>query len=189
MDSKQPSQNAIGRALGLSSAAMVKLKKQGMPVDSVEAAQEWRKSRQNIAKRKPVPAPVEAPGRFVAGPVGGDDFRAMIRASQVNADGSELDESHDQARTRREIAEANLAELREGELSRSLVRKTEIDRASYAAARAMRDGLTNCAKRLGATVAVLATPEECAAEIEREHRTLLQSWAKTMGATPEQAAP
>lgn len=181
MSSKQVSQNAIGRALGLSSAAIVKLKKQGMPVDSVESAQAWRVARQSIAKRKPEPAPVQV--------VGGDTFRTRIRAIEVKADGSDLEESHDQARTRREIAEANLAELREGELSRELVRRVDIDKASYEAARALRDGLTNCAKRLGATVAVLNTPEECAAAIEREHRTLLQSWSRTMGALSEQAAP
>ena len=180
MQGNQLSQRAVGRALGLSSASMVKLKKQGMPVDSVESAQAWREAKQSIAKRKPEPVPTQT--------VGGDTFRTMIRANQVKADGSDLDESHDQARTRREIAEANLAELREGELSRELVRKADVDRASYEAARALRDGLANCSKRLGATVAVMTTPEECAAAIEREHRTLLQTWSRTMAA-PEPAAP
>ena len=180
MQGNQLSQRAIGRALGLSSASMVKLKKQGMPVESVESAQAWREAKQSIAKRKPELASTQV--------VGGDTFRAMIRANQVKPDGSDMDESHDQARTRREIAEANLAELREGELSRELVRKADVDRASYEAARALRDGLANCSKRLGATVAVMTTPEECAAAIEREHRTLLQTWSRTM-ATPEPATP
>lgn len=179
MSSKQLSQNAIGRALGLSSAAIVKLKKQGMPVDSVESAQAWREARQSIAKRKPEPEQLRTAS--TAAPV--------IRASEVNPDGSELVETHDQARTRREIAEANLAELKEGELSRELVRRVDVDRAAFEAARALRDGLTNCAKRLGATVAVLSTPEECAAAIEREHRTLLQSWSRTMGAHQAPPAP
>lgn len=180
MQGNQLSQRAIGRALGLSSASMVKLKKQGMPVESVESAQAWREAKQSIAKRKPELASTQV--------VGGDTFRAMIRANQVKPDGSDMDESHDQARTRREIAEANLAELREGELSRELVRKADVDRASYEAARALRDGLANCSKRLGATVAVMTTPEECAAAIEREHRTLLQTWSRTMAA-PEPATP
>lgn len=179
MSSKQLSQNAIGRALGLSSAAIVKLKKQGMPVDSVESAQAWREARQSIAKRKPEPEQLRTAS--TAAPVN--------RASEVNPDGSELVETHDQARTRREIAEANLAELKEGELSRELVRRVDVDRAAFEAARALRDGLTNCAKRLGATVAVLSTPEECAAAIEREHRTLLQSWSRTMGAHQAPPAP
>lgn len=41
---KPPSQNAIGRALNLSSATMVKLRKRGMPTDSVEAAHAWRQA-------------------------------------------------------------------------------------------------------------------------------------------------
>ena len=45
---KPLSQNAIGRALGLSSASMTKCKKMGMPVHSgVEAARAWRE--RNIA--------------------------------------------------------------------------------------------------------------------------------------------
>ncbi len=53
-----PSQNSIGRALGLSSAMMVKMKKQGCPMDSVEAVLKWRRA--NIkptmhAMLKPIP--------------------------------------------------------------------------------------------------------------------------------------
>ncbi len=43
---KPLSQNAIGRALGLSSAMMVKMRKNGCPMDSVEAVANWR--RRNI---------------------------------------------------------------------------------------------------------------------------------------------
>lgn len=54
-DTKPPSQNAIGRELGLSSANMTKLRKQGCPMDSVESVRAWRLERQNIAQRKPEP--------------------------------------------------------------------------------------------------------------------------------------
>ena len=60
---KPASQNAIGRALGISSASMTKCKKMGMPVHDAEAAQAWR--RDNIkptayamlTKRTTRPAP------------------------------------------------------------------------------------------------------------------------------------
>lgn len=55
MNQKPPSQNAIGRALGLSSSNMTKLRKQGCPMDSVESVRAWRLERQNIAQRKPEP--------------------------------------------------------------------------------------------------------------------------------------
>ena len=88
--------------------------------------------------------------------------------------------SYHVAKTLREAAEAQIARLKLAEMRGEVVKKTEVDRAAFDAARALRDGLTNCARRLGATVAVLTTPDECAAAIEREHRNLLQSWAKTM---------
>jgi hypothetical protein len=100
-----------------------------------------------------------------------------------------------ESRARREAAEAELAELELGQKRGELVRKEDVERGAYTAARAMRDGLTNCAKRLGATVAVMTEPARCAAAIETEHRNLLQTWARTMGTTdvtatqPQEAAP
>lgn len=60
-NTKPPSQNAIGRELGLSSANMTKLRKQGCPMDSVESVRAWRLARQNIAKRKPEPRRTNKP--------------------------------------------------------------------------------------------------------------------------------
>jgi len=48
----QPSQNAIARALGISAAAVTKCKKQGMPVDSIEAAARWRADNLNPCQTK-----------------------------------------------------------------------------------------------------------------------------------------
>lgn len=108
------SQAAIGRAMNLSPAAMTKLKKQGMPVHSVEAAVAWRTARQNIAQRKPIPAPVLKLLQPKAAP------RQETAPQHTN------DESQDQARTRREIAEANLAELKLAELRGDLVRLVDV---------------------------------------------------------------
>jgi len=117
------SQAAIGRALRLSPPAVTKLKKQGMPVDSVEAAQAWRVARQNVAQRKAAP-----PG---------------LQAAPAPAP-----ESHDAARTRREVAEANLAELREGEARGELIRLTSIKRALSVVVSSTRDALLQIADRL-----------------------------------------
>lgn len=64
---KPPSQAAVGRALGLSPPAMTKLKKLGMPVDSVEAARAWRSANLNVAatgKGKPGRQPDPRHDRF-----------------------------------------------------------------------------------------------------------------------------
>ena len=189
---KPPSQAAIGRALGLAPATMTKLKGQGMPVDSVESARAWRTARQNIAARKPEPKPVTptqpAPD---FGRVGGDVFHDMIRASEVKFDGGEMDEAHAEARTRREIAEANMAEIREAELSGKFIEKTAVDRAVFESARGLRDGMTNCSRRLAAEVATLSTPAECELVIAKELRHLLDAFSRQLAQKimPAQAAP
>jgi hypothetical protein len=48
-------QTIIADALGMTRQGVSKLKKQGMPVDSIKSAQAWRVNRQNVAARKPLP--------------------------------------------------------------------------------------------------------------------------------------
>ena len=84
------------------------------------------------------------------------------------------------ARTRRERAEADLAELKLAEQRRELVRRDLVERAVFEAARGLRDGMTNCSRRLAAEVAALADPVECDAVIAREHRHLLHAFAQTL---------
>jgi hypothetical protein len=161
--SKALSQNAIGRAMNppMSSANMVKLKKQGCPMDSVESVEAWRKVHQNIAQRKP-------------------DASDATRTNEARLDGSEMAEAHAEARTRREIAEANIAEIKEAELSGQYVEKASVDHAVFEAARGLRDGMTNCSRRLAAEVSNLLTPSECEAVITKELRHLLDTFSKQL---------
>jgi hypothetical protein len=194
------SQAAIGRALGLAPATMTKLKGQGMPVDSVESARTWRVARQNIAARKPeIKRPLEnstnptlsqenqVPNQSQSGV---DSLREIIRANEVKYDYSDMDEAHAEARTRREIAEANIAEIKEAELSGRYIEKTAVDRAVYEAARGLRDGMTNCSRRLASEVATLTTPAECEAVISKELRHLLDAFSRqlTQKITPSQTS-
>ena len=115
---KAMSQAAIGRALGLSPAAITKLKGQGMPVDSVAAAQAWREARQNVAQRKPAPVVVPDPA-----PVRRVEFNGLpVFGGAAPPLDFPVGEDRDEARTRREIAEANMAEMDEARLRRELIR-------------------------------------------------------------------
>lgn len=64
-----------------------------------------------------------------------------------------LDESHDKARTRREIAQANLAELKLAELSGELVRADDVRHALARRFVAFREGLLQIPDRLSAQLA------------------------------------
>ena len=86
---------------------------------------------------------------------------------------------YDTSRARREAAEAAAAEIKLAEMSKQFLLKDDVDSAVFEAARALRDGLLNCARRIAADVAPLRTAEECEEVIEREHRILLESMAHT----------
>jgi len=88
---------------------------------------------------------------------------------------------YDSSRARREAAEAELAELKLAEQAGRFLLRDDVDSCVFEVARALRDGLMNCARRIAADVAPLTTADECEAVIDREHRILLESMAHTFG--------
>ncbi|MEN9923902.1 MAG: hypothetical protein RL268_28 [Pseudomonadota bacterium] len=167
---KALSQTALGIALGLSPAAITKLKKQGMPVDSVASAQAWREARQNIAARKrssvpqrdeaaasiSIPAPAQAFPPIALPPAG--DFG---------------DEDFQMARTRREIAEANLAEMREAELEGKLIRVDAIRAAWARRIASTRDALMQLPHRLAPVLAAESDLDRVSRVLDDELRQAL----------------
>jgi len=104
-------------------------------------------------------------------------------ASGFGASGGDLGDDvppYDVSRARREAAEATKAEIQAAELADTFLDKTDVDSCMFEVARALRDGLMNCARRIAADVASLTTADECEAVIESEHRTLLESMAHTL---------
>jgi hypothetical protein len=88
---------------------------------------------------------------------------------------------YDSSRARREAAEATAAEIKLAEMAGQFLLKRDVDSVVFEAARALRDGMMNCARRIAADVAPLRTAEECEEVIDREHRVLLESMAHTFG--------
>lgn len=83
--------------------------------------------------------------------------------------------TYESSRARREEAEALQAEIKAAEMAGLYLVKSEVEAVTFEIARALRDGLANCARRIAGDVAGLATAEECEEVIEREHRALLAS--------------
>lgn len=152
--------------MGLSPAAVTKLKKQGMPVDSVEAALAWRMERQNIAQRKAIPSSlVEAtlsrqqdPPPYVAGLV-------------------VPGESQDAARTRREIAEADLAELKLRELRGELVRREVMERIVGEQAARTKEAVLQIKGRISPLLAAESDVLKVTAMLDAELRAALSKGA------------
>jgi phage terminase Nu1 subunit (DNA packaging protein) len=98
VDKSIVNQSTLAKALGLSRQMVSKLKRQGMPVHSLQAAQAWRDARVNPARAKPVIAPP---------------------APQSKA--SDGGETFEQALLRRMVADANLTEMRHASERDSLI--------------------------------------------------------------------
>lgn len=164
------SQSALGRALDLSKQSISKLKKQGMPVDSVEAAQAWREARQNVAARKP--SPVQLAASSVP-----PDRRPSIPALPPlePADwGNEPDEDRDRARTRREIADANKAEMEEAKMRREQIRVQAVENMLATDFATTRDALLQIPARLAPIMAADSDPASIQNLLEAEiHQALM----------------
>lgn len=148
--------------MNLSPAAMTKLKKQGMPVHSLEAALAWRLARQNIAQRKPIPASLGVALPPPAAPV---------------APASAVGESQDAARTRREIAEANLAELKLAELRGELLRREVVERMIGEKAARTKESVLQVKGRLAPLLAAESDVLKVAAMLDAELRAALEKGA------------
>lgn len=123
---------------------------------------------------------------------------ASIAPSIKNTPPAPVPENDDQAitsyhvaKTLREAAEAQMARIKLAEMQGKYLLKTEVKSVAFEVARALRDGLTNCARRIAADVAGIATAEECEAVIDKEHRAFLENMIHVInsrfGATDEDA--
>ena len=157
-------QKDLADALGLHKSVLSRYVRKGMPTHSVEAAKAWYTHNIGVRSRpdaKPAPAEVEP----VFPPLD------AIRASVVSGPGSE--EGFQEARTRREIAEANLAEMREAELEGKLIR-VEVIRAAWAKRVAStRDALLQIPSRMAPMLAAQSDVDQVARLLEEELRQAL----------------
>ncbi|KQW96965.1 hypothetical protein ASC94_09160 [Massilia sp. Root418] len=108
----------------------------------------------------------------------------MSASSAAQGDGDTAGAAHgyESSRARREAAEAAIAEMKQAEMSGLYLVKDAVDAAVFEIARALRDGMTNCSRRIAADVAGLSSADECEEVIDREHRLLLETMAHAFAA-------
>lgn len=112
---------------------------------------------------------------FPAGAEGGQGADAPAAAMAKPA-------GYDTSRARREEAEAKISEMKLAEMQGKYLLKDDVAAVVFEIARALRDGLTNSARRIAADVAAMSTGAECEAVVEREHRALLESMHHALSA-------
>lgn len=102
------------------------------------------------------------------GRVGGDDFRDMIRANEVGGT-----TSYEEARRRRETAEANLAEMKQAEMEGKLILADAVRSAWAAKVTGARDALLQIPSRVAPVLAACTDLVEVTALLEAELRQAL----------------
>jgi len=102
--------------------------------------------------------------------------------AKIPADAPAAGTGYDISRAAREAAEAEMAKMKLAEMQGKYLLKTEVADVIFEIARALRDGLTNSARRIAAEVASVMSAEECEVVIDRENRALLETMTHSLEA-------
>jgi len=148
-------QSELAAALGLHPSVVARDKARGMPTHTVEAARAWRLA--NVRARMDTPTREGASLTSAAAP-----------APEPNAA-----TEYANARARREVAEANLAELRMREQSGELVKVDQVRAEIARIAVHTRESLMNLASRLAPVVAAETDQAKIEQLLEDEFRYVL----------------
>lgn len=157
-------QATIAKELGVTEGRVSQLKKQGMPVNGLDAARTWYADHVD-----PKFSPKLVPGIVLPS-------RAAMSALGATADGSAaglpeiIAEAYDiqRARAKRETHEANLAELRERQALGELVEADRVRRAVSSLAAMVRSAFERIPDKLADRLAANADPQACHALLTGE---------------------
>ncbi len=161
------SAEALAKQLGVSGQAVRKAHAAGRLTsfdgrfDPAVAKIQWEANRQRRRNDQPK-APAAA---------GADERRAEQAPSGAGAE-------YWDAKTRRETAEASIAELKEAELRGDLVRRAVVEREFASRLVALRESLEVLADRLSAQVAAEADAGRCRQLLRDEHRLALAAFVE-----------
>lgn len=155
----------LARQLGVDRAIVTRDAKRGMPTHAVDAAKHWRDANLNPASRKEV--------------------KLTRRAEQPTALGTALplapvmDGGFMQERSRREKANADMAELRVKKQAGLVIDREPAERAVFDAFRELRDSIIVMHQSVAHELAQIAEPRAIALKLEAEFR-------RTMGEFEQQ---
>jgi len=146
----------LSRILGCTSALVTRYKRNGMPMTSEADAREWIAANIRPDPRSPFGFGRQAPDDpGVAGDL--EDYQTV--------------------RTRRERAEADLAELKLAEQRERLVDRSVVEAEQSRRVVQFREGLLQIAARLSPLLADETDQGKIERLIDAEHRQALQAWA------------
>ena len=150
-------QATIAKELGVTEGRVSQLKKQGMPIKSVDEARAWYA--EHVDPRfspKMLPGVVLPPNMAIPG-------AAAMQAGDAAGLAGMIAEAYDiqRARAKRETHEANLAELRERQVLGELVEADRVRRAVTTLAAGVRSAFERIPDKLADRLAATASAQDC----------------------------
>lgn len=105
---------------------------------------------------------------------------------------AKADPGYMQFRSRREEADAQIAEMNAAKMRGTMLMRQDVDRAMFEIGREIRDRLSACARRIASEVASIQSAEACETVVDREHRIVLEllvtSFREKVGAPAKDGA-
>jgi phage terminase Nu1 subunit (DNA packaging protein) len=171
----------LAAALGISAAMVTKLARRGMPTDTPERAERWRRRHLEPGRVKGVradtrpggPAPeLATPGAALAG---ADAIEGQNQAESAGHQGEAPPADFLASRARREAAEAAMAEMRLAEQRGELIRADAVRHALAPVFTQTRDSLMQLPARMAQQLAAEGDPKAVQDLLGREiHHVLTQ---------------
>ena len=168
------SQRAIAAALGLSESAVSKLRRQGMPITSIEAARTWREVTLDPARRRQAP----------------DQIRELLPAQAMErapfdqeqktnpaAEGSDTS-AYQASRAMREAAQAQMAQIELQKQLGQLGSILDFQRAVTAMAQLVQDRVLQLPSRMSSVLAAETDPVKIEALLTHEIKDSLDGIAQ-----------
>lgn len=167
MNAPALSQRQLARDLDRAPSLITKYKAQGMPVHSAEAARAWMDKHIGVNFRK---REEESPARFEGAGI-------VVPPRHSRWQGSDSDESFDEARRRTEVAKADLLELELAMKAETVVEAAKV-RAEFARQiSAVREAILQLPARLAPVVVAQAALSDVQQLLEVELRQALDQFA------------
>lgn len=137
----------LAAGLGVSKQRVYQLRKQGMPTDSLAAAQAWRKANIDHARK---------------------EWREAAQSTDDGEGGNSSHADYWKAKAEREATEAQLAALKLAETEGQLVRIDDVRSALAARVSGVRDALRQIPARVAPELVAADTQAACYEIVERE---------------------
>ena len=158
-------------------------------IDPAVADIQWARNTRARVSQSPAGAASESGS---LGLEGATDSAPSPAPGARQAEKAPADPGYMQFRSRREEADAQMAEMNAAKMRGTMLMRGDVDRAMFEIGREIRDRLSACARRIASEVASIETAEACESVVDREHRIVLEllvsSCREKIGAPEKDAA-